>query len=174
MTTATIESRAVRARMDNPLQMIPDSGKALFALADSTDGRGLPDVTAQFVRLRASQLNGCTFCVNLHWRELKELGESDERIHAVSAWHEAPWFTSAERAALALTEAATRLSDRTDAVSDDIWAEAVSHYDPTALAALIVNIGLINAANRVFVAIRQPAISGMREHRAPRPSGGVR
>ena len=96
----------------------------------------MPDVTHKLVHLRASQINGCSVCVDMHARELKEAGETDERIFAVAAWRETPYFTEAERAALALTEAVTRLADRADPVPDTIWDEAARHYDETALAAL--------------------------------------
>ena len=88
------------------------------------------------VHLRASQINGCSLCVAMHSRELKKAGESDDRIYAVAAWREAPWFTDAERAALALTEATTRLADKEDAVPDHVWDEARKHYDETAISGL--------------------------------------
>jgi alkylhydroperoxidase family enzyme len=91
----------------------------------------------------------------MHARILKKLGEKDERIFAVGAWREAPYYSDAERAALALTEAATRLNDRADPVPDDIWNEAARHYDETALGALVVSIGLINLFNRLNATTRQ-------------------
>jgi alkylhydroperoxidase family enzyme len=91
----------------------------------------------------------------MHARELRHANETDERLFAVAAWNDAPYFTDAERAALALTEAVTRLSDRTDPVPDEIWNEAVRHYDESALAALILQIALINTFNRINVATRQ-------------------
>ena len=93
-------------------------------------------MTRDLVHLRASQINGCSVCVDMHARELKKAGETDERLFAVAAWRDTPYFTDAERAALALTEAVTRLSDRPDPVPDEIWDEAARHYDETALAAL--------------------------------------
>jgi AhpD family alkylhydroperoxidase len=96
---------------------------------------GVPKQTLSLVYLRASQLNGCSFCVDMHSRDLKEGGESDERLWGVGAWRESPHFNDAERAALALTEAATRLSDRADPVPDPLWQEAARHYDERALAA---------------------------------------
>jgi AhpD family alkylhydroperoxidase len=112
------------------------------------------------VHLRASQINGCSYCSQLHSRELKDAGESDERIWTVAAWREAPYFTESERAALALTEALTRVADRPDPVPDEIWDEAARHYDETALAALIIEIAAINVWNRFNAATRQPAGSG--------------
>jgi AhpD family alkylhydroperoxidase len=107
------------------------------------------------VHLRASQINGCSVCVDMHPRLAKKDGETIERLLAVSAWRDVPYFTEAERAALALTEAATRLSDRSDPVPDDVWQEAARHYDPPALASLLLNIGMINFWNRLNVATRQ-------------------
>ena len=98
----------------------------------------------------------------MHARDLKKAGETDERLFAVAAWREAPYFTDAERAALALTEAATRLSDRADPVPDEIWDEAARHYDEPALAGLIINIALINFWNRINVTTRQVAGSVLR------------
>ena len=120
----------------------------------------MPPQTAYLVHLRASQINGCSYCVEMHSRELRQAGEPDERIFAVAAWREAPYFTDAERAALALTEAVTRLADRADPVPDETWDEAARQYDEPALAALIVEIALINTWNRLNVPVRQPAGSG--------------
>ncbi len=109
------------------------------------------------MHLRASQINGCSVCVDMHARELKKAGETDERLFAVAAWRDAPYFTDAERAALALTEAVTRLSDRADPVPDEIWDEAARHYDEPALAALVLAIATINVWNRLNVTTRQVA-----------------
>ena len=131
------------------------------ALHGARQGRpqngGVPHVTRKLVHLRASQINGCSVCVDMHARELKKAGETDERIFAVAAWRETPYFTDAERAALALTEAVTRLSDRPDPVPDEVWDEAARHYDEPALAALIIPIALINVWNRLNAATRQVA-----------------
>ena len=145
----------IQARMKNPALIVPDALQALQALGKTVEKGGAPLQTLELIRLRASQINGCSVCVDMHARDLKKLGETDERIFAVAAWREAPYFTDAERAALALTEAATRLSDRADPVPDEIWAEAARHYDEQALAALVVNIALINLWNRINVTIRQ-------------------
>lgn len=147
----------MQARMNNPVMVLPDALKALQAVGTSTKQAGVPPRTLELVHLRASQINGCSFCVEMHARDLKKAGETDERLFTVAAWREAPYFTDAERAALALTEAATRLSDRPDPVPDDIWEEAARHYDEPALAALIVAIGLINFWNRINVTTRQVA-----------------
>ena len=107
------------------------------------------------VDLRASQINGCSVCVDIHTRELEHAGESSERIHMVAAWREAPYYSEAERAALALTEAATRLADRPDPVPDAIWDEAARHYSEEQLAALVLKIAAINAYNRINASTRQ-------------------
>jgi AhpD family alkylhydroperoxidase len=129
----------------------------LGTLDKSTKNDDVPYVTRKLIHLRASQINGCSVCVDMHARELKEAGESDQRIFTVSAWREAPYFTEAERAALALTEATTRLSDREDPVPDAIWDEAARHYDEPALATLVLQIALINVWNRLNAATRQVA-----------------
>ena len=145
----------MQARMRNPVVVLPDALKAMLALDKASEKDGVPYVTRKLVHLRASQINGCSVCVDMHARELKKAGQEDDRVFAVSAWRETPYFTDAERAALALSEAVTRLSDRADPVTDEIWEEAARHYDETALAALIVQIALINAFNRLNAATRQ-------------------
>jgi AhpD family alkylhydroperoxidase len=147
----------MQARMKNPAMIVPDALQALLALGKSVEKGGAPLRTLELIRLRASQINGCSLCVDMHARDLKKAGETDERLFAVAAWREAPYFTDAERAALALAEAVTRLGDRADPIPDEIWAEAVQHYDEQAIAALVVNIALINFWNRVNVATRQVA-----------------
>ncbi len=147
----------MQARMKNPILLIPDALKGVLAVDKSTANDDLPYVTRKLVHLRASQINACSVCVDMHSNELKKAGETDQRVFAVSAWQEAPFFTDAERAALALTEAATRLSDRTDAVPDAIWVEAARHYDEKALAALVIQIALINFFNRINATTRQVA-----------------
>jgi AhpD family alkylhydroperoxidase len=145
----------MEARMGNPAMVLPDAMRALVALSKTVDQDGLPSRTRDLVYLRASQINGCGVCVELHSRDLRRAGETDERLFAVAAWRDAPYFTDAERAALALTEATTRLSDRPDPVPDEIWDEASRHYDESALAALIIAIANINVWNRLNVATRQ-------------------
>ena len=147
----------MQARMNNPAMVLPDAMKALLALGTTAKNGGVPQQTLELVHLRASQINGCSFCVEMHARDLRKAGETDERLFAVAAWREAPYFTEAERAALALTEAATRLSDRADPVPDEVWKEAARHYDEKALSALILAIGLINFWNRLNVTTRQVA-----------------
>lgn len=147
----------MQARMNNPALVLPDALKALQALNKATDLDSLPEVTRYLVHLRASQINGCSVCVHMHSLELRQAGQKDERIFAVAAWRDTPWFSDAERAALALTEAVTRVSDRADPVPDDVWADAARHYDEKTLSALILSIGLINVWNRLNAAVRQVA-----------------
>lgn len=150
----------MQPRMKNPAMVLPEATmKALYALGAAAKEGPVPAHTLELVHLRASQLNGCSFCVDMHARSLKKGGESDERLFAVAAWREAPFFSDAERAALALAEAATRLADRADPVPDDVWNEATRHYDEPALAQLVLHIGLINFWNRLNVTTRQPAAS---------------
>ncbi len=147
----------MQARSNNPAMIIPEAMQALLALGAAAKKGGVPSRTLDLVYLRASQINGCSVCVDMHARDLKKAGETDERIFAVAAWRDAPYFTDAERAALSLAEAATRLSDRADPVTDEIWEEASQHYDNKALAALIIGISLINVWNRLNVTTRQVA-----------------
>ena len=147
----------MQSRMKSPVQILPEALNALYALDKATANDGLPLVTRKLVHLRASQINGCSMCVDMHAKELKKAGQSDERIFAVGAWYEAPYFSDAERAALALTESVTRLNDRSNPVPDDVWNEAKRHYDEPALSALILQIGMINLWNRVNAAIKQVA-----------------
>lgn len=148
----------MHARIDNPALTVPGALEALQALGSAVRRADIPETTLYLVELRASQINGCSICVDMHSHELKLAGEPDERIHTVAAWREAPYFTDAERAALALTEAATRLADQPDPVPDDVWEEAAAHYDDAQLAALVIAIATINAFNRINATTRQ--ISG--------------
>jgi AhpD family alkylhydroperoxidase len=147
----------MQARMGHPAMILPGAMQALQALGASADNGGVASGTVNLVLLRASQINGCSVCVDMHARDAKKAGETDERLFTVAAWRDAAYFTEAERAALALTEAATRLSDRPDPVPDEIWDEAARHYDERALAALILYIAHINVWNRLNVSTRQVA-----------------
>jgi AhpD family alkylhydroperoxidase len=148
------------ARIKNPAEVVPDAFKALQALAPLPYKGGVPPATLALVHLRASQINGCGFCVDGGVKHAKKAGETDERLFAVSAWREAPYFSDAERAALALSESVTRLSDSSDPVPDNIWNEAARHYDEKGLAALVLWIATTNLYNRLNVATRQPAGKG--------------
>jgi AhpD family alkylhydroperoxidase len=131
--------------------------QALQSLGGAVAKSGLDPRLVELLSLRASQINGCSVCIDGHPRIARKLGETDERLFAVAAWRDAPYFTAAERAALALTEAVTRLDDRPDPVPDEVWDEAARHYDETALAGLVLAIAGINVWNRLNVATRQPA-----------------
>lgn len=147
----------MQARMTNIVKLIPEAMPALLALGAAAGKGGVPATTIHMVHLRASQINGCSICVGMHSHEMKQAGETDERVYAVAAWRETTYFTDAERAALALTEYVTRLSDRPDPVPDEIWNEAAKHYDEKGLAALIISIGVINVWNRFNASTRQIA-----------------
>ncbi|HYY51385.1 MAG TPA: carboxymuconolactone decarboxylase family protein [Myxococcales bacterium] len=150
----------MQARMKNPAMILPGAMQALHALGAAAEKGDVPPRTLGLVQLRASQINGCSLCVDMHPRMLKRAGETDERLFALAAWRDAPYFSDAERAALALTEAATRISDRPDPVPDEVWKEAARHYNERALAALILSIATINVWNRLNVSTRQVAGSG--------------
>ena len=145
----------MNARMKNPVLVVPKALEAVQALAASADGV-VPERTLGLMHLRASQINGCSVCVDMHPKIARKLGETDERLFAVSAWRDAPYFTDAERAALALTEAVTRLADREDPVPDAIWNEAAKHFDERELATLILAIANINVWNRLNATIKMP------------------
>jgi AhpD family alkylhydroperoxidase len=142
--------------MKNPAMVIPEAMQAILALAKSAEHGGVALRTLGLVHLRASQINGCSVCVDMAFR-FKKAEDTNERLFAVAAWRDAPYFTDAERAALALTEAVTRLSDRADPVPDDIWNEAARHYNEQQLASLILWIATTNVWNRINVATRQVA-----------------
>jgi AhpD family alkylhydroperoxidase len=143
--------------MKNPAMVIPEAMKAIQALNAATEKGGVPPATLALVHLRASQVNGCSSCVHSGTSQARKAGETDDRLATVAAWRDAPFFTDAERAALSLAEAATRLSDRADPVPDEIWDEAARHYDEQGLAALILMIATTNLFNRLNLTTRQVA-----------------
>ncbi|GAA3565493.1 carboxymuconolactone decarboxylase family protein [Nonomuraea rosea] len=147
----------MEARMGNPAGVVPGAMQALLTLGRTVGGAGVPTQLRNLVYLRASQINGCSVCVDMHARDLKKNGETDERLWSVAGWHDAPYFTDAERAALALTEAVTRIGDRTDPVSDAVWNEAAAHFSETELAGLIMAIAVVNLWNRLNASTRQVA-----------------
>jgi len=147
----------MHARMSNPAAVLPDAMKAIHGLIKAANTGGVPQPTMELVHLRASQINGCSACVVGGAQSAKRGGETDERIIAVAAWREAPYFTEAERAALALAEAVTRLSDRAEPVPDDVWDEATRHYDEQQLAALTLWIATTNLFNRLNATTKQVA-----------------
>ncbi|NRQ35507.1 carboxymuconolactone decarboxylase family protein [Nonomuraea sp. NN258] len=144
-------------RMQNLYKLASGSYQALLALEESVAGSGVPQSTLELVRLRVSQINGCGFCVDMHARDAKRAGESDERLWSVAAWRESPYYTDEERAALALAEAATRLSDNPDGVPDAVWDAAADHFGEQELAGLLMAIAAINAWNRLNVTTRRQA-----------------
>ncbi|GAA0943295.1 carboxymuconolactone decarboxylase family protein [Actinocorallia libanotica] len=138
----------------------PASGKVLKALISAdraVSGSGLPEATQELVKIRASQINGCGFCTDMHTKDALAAGETPLRLHLVAAWREATVFTDAERAALELAEQGTRIADAAGGVTDEAWANAAEHYDEEQLAALVGLIAVINAFNRMNVIVRQPA-----------------
>ncbi|MEV7687306.1 carboxymuconolactone decarboxylase family protein [Streptomyces bungoensis] len=132
------------------MRYINSAGKVL---SDST----LPAATQELVKIRASQINGCGFCTDMHTKDAAHAGETVQRLHLVAAWREAKVFTDAERAALELVEQGTRIADAAGGVPDEVWANAAKHYDEDQLAALVSLIALINAYNRMNVIVQQPA-----------------
>ncbi len=147
----------MQARMKNPAMILPDAMQAIQSLLKATRSGGVPSATLELVHLRASQINGCSGCVDAGARSAKKAGETDERLFAVAAWRETPYFTDAERAALALAEATTRLADRADPVPDEIWDEATRHYDEQGLASIVLMIATTNLFNRLNAPTRQIA-----------------
>ena len=144
-------------RMQNPAMILPDAMPAIQALNHAAHNGAAPDALLELVHLRVSQINGCSLCVRLGVVQLRRLNESDDRMMALSAWRESPYFTDAERAALALAEAATRLSDRPDPVPDEVWDAAAEHHDEKALASIVLTIATTNLFNRLNAVTRQPA-----------------
>jgi len=138
----------------NVSELAPEAYRAMLGLERYLAGSGLPHATRELVKIRVSQINGCAFCVDMHTHDAKAAGESDERLFSVVTWREAPFFSDAERAALALAEEATLLGDRGEKVPDAVWEEAAKHYEPEVLAALVVTISTINAWNRIAVTTR--------------------
>ena len=145
----------MQPRMDNPVMIIPGAMEAMQKLGAAARESGLPETTLYLVEVRASQINGCSVCLDMHTRELMASGESNQRIAMVGAWREAPYFSDAERAALALTETVTRLADSSDPVPDAIWQEVARHYDSRQLAGLVLAIAAINTWNRINASTRQ-------------------
>jgi AhpD family alkylhydroperoxidase len=136
-------------------KLAPEAYKHLYALDSFLKESSLEPVAWELVKIRASQINGCAFCVDMHAFAAQEAGESLERLYAVAVWREAPFFTDSERAALALTEAATVFEH--GQVPDEVWDEAAAHFDEDQLAALVLAIGVINLWNRIAITTRMVA-----------------
>jgi AhpD family alkylhydroperoxidase len=145
----------MQARLTNVAP--PEAIKAVNMLYKSVYSTGIAPTVLELVHLRASQINGCSVCVDAGARSARKNGETEERLFAVAAWRETPYFTDAERAALALAEHATRLADRPDAVPDDVWGEAARHFSEQELGGLVLWIGVTNMFNRINATTRQLA-----------------
>ena len=152
-----METTTLAPRIAHPAFAVEGAIDALQAMNKAISRVRIPERTRELMHLRAGQINGCGVCVVGHAKIAREQGETDDRLFAVAAWRDAPFFTDAERAALALTEAVTRLADTADPVPDDVWDEAARHYDEQELAALVLSIATANVWNRLNVATRQVA-----------------
>ncbi|MER6527640.1 carboxymuconolactone decarboxylase family protein [Streptomyces sp. NPDC001508] len=149
---------ATTARMKNPALVLPEARKGIQNIYKAMYQGGVAPQLLELVHLRASQINGCSACVFAGVAGAKKHGESDERLHSVAAWRDAPFFTAEERAALALTEAATRIADRSGkAVPDEVWDETADHFNEEQLSAIILMISLTNFFNRINTTIEEPA-----------------
>jgi AhpD family alkylhydroperoxidase len=151
----------MQPRIKNPAQSAPGAMDALLSLAkvanEAATKAGVPASTVDLIETRASQINGCAVCLDMHSRAAKKHGLTDQQLHTLAAWRDSPYFDEPQRAALALTEAGTRLADRPDAVPDEVWEVAAKYFDEPALAALVLNIAIINAWNRLNVITGQVA-----------------
>ena len=147
----------MEARMRNPAVVLPDTMQAINGLFKAVHTAGVPKQALELVHLRVSQINGCSPCVDGGARSARKAGVTEEKLFAVAAWRETPYFSDAERAALALAEAATRLADRADPVPDAVWDAAAKHYDERQLAALVLWIATTNFFNRLNATTKQPA-----------------
>ncbi|GLX04847.1 carboxymuconolactone decarboxylase family protein [Microbispora sp. NBRC 16548] len=145
----------MEARMKSPAN--PDVTTAVQHLYKAIHAAGVDPRVLELVHLRASQINGCSPCVFAGVASAKRHGETDERLHNVVTWRETPFFTEAERAALALTEAATRIQDGAPGVTDEIWEAAAAHFDDGQLSAIILNVAMTNFFNRINRAVREQA-----------------
>jgi AhpD family alkylhydroperoxidase len=146
--------------MDTRFNMFGNEIAANFAKRFASAGlvirqSPLPESTQELVSLRASQINGCGWCIDMHAKEATAAGETAVRLNLVAAWRESTVFTEAERAALALAEEGTRLADASQGVSDETWAQVRKHYDDDQIAALVALVAMINAANRLAVIVHQ-------------------
>ena len=147
-------------RMPNPATLIPAAMRVLAAVDEAVLGAGVDAKLLALSRLRASQINGSSLCVAGGAQRSRELGATEEQVDTVAAWREAPWFSEDERAALALTEAVTRLADNPDPVPDAVWDVAAKYFDHRELAALLLNVAITNAVNRLNASTRQQAVGG--------------
>lgn len=144
-------------RMTNPARLNPAAATAIQSLVGSVQGKGVPEATMELVHLRVSQINGCSWCLEYGLQAARKAGETDERLVTLAGWRDAPVFSDDERAALALAECMTRFADRSNPVPDDVWEQAVAHFDEQALAALVLWIATTNLFNRINVTTKQVA-----------------
>lgn len=147
----------MQPRMKNPAVVLSDAMQPIQAVFKAVHSGGVDPETLELVHLRVSQINGCSACVDSGAKTARKAGVSDERLATVAAWRETPYFTDAERAALALAEAATRLADRPEPVSDEVWNAAADHFDEKGMAAIVLMIGVTNMFNRLNATTRQIA-----------------
>ncbi|THV42538.1 carboxymuconolactone decarboxylase family protein [Glycomyces buryatensis] len=147
----------MKARMNNPALVLPDAQKAIHALNKVINSTETPESTLELVHLRTSQINGCAACVFGGVHKARKNGETDDRLHSVAVWRESPLFNESERAALALAEAVTRIADRPESVTDEVWEHAAKHFDEAQLSAILLMIGMTNLFNRLNVSTRLPA-----------------
>jgi AhpD family alkylhydroperoxidase len=142
-------------RMKNPAAILPGAYQAIQGIQAAIETGGVDAKLLALVHLQASQINGCTACVEGGARYAREAGETSQRLDCVAVWRDAPYYTEPERAALSLAESMTRLSDRSDPVPDDVWNEAKRHFDERGLAALVLHVGLTNLYNRLNATTKQ-------------------
>ena len=144
----------MQARIKDPVAVMQEAVQPLVTLGAIVSSGPIPAVTRELVHLRVSQINGCAVCVDMG---ISKAEDTPQRLAAVAVWRDAPFFTDAERAALALAESMTRIADEIDRVPDAVWADAARHYDEPALASLVLHIAVTNLYNRINVATRQVA-----------------
>ncbi len=152
-----MSAATMQPRMKNPAMLVSGAGQAIQALGAAISKADVPAGTLELIHLRVSQINGCSACVDAGSKQARGIGVSDERLASVAAWREAPYFTDAERAALALAESVTRLADRADPVPHDVWDEATAHYDEKPLGAVLLAIAQSNLFNRLNAPTKQIA-----------------
>ncbi len=145
-------------RMRNPAAVLPEAWQGIGSLLKAINSAGVPAQTLELVALRASQINGCSACALGHFQNLKKAGVSDARLASVATWHDTPFYSDAERAALALTEAVTRAADHSgDLISDELWAEVTKYFDERQASGIILQIALLNFFNRINATVREQA-----------------
>jgi AhpD family alkylhydroperoxidase len=144
-------------RMTNPATLLPDAVTGVQQIFKAMHQGGAPEATLELVHLRVSQINGCSACVHGGVANAQKAGETVDRLLMLATWRESDLYTPAERAALAVAEAATRLADTPEPVTDELWADLVEHHDEKAVAAIILMVALTNLFNRINTTIRQPA-----------------